>query len=404
MREEGIVGIEDVRQAVYRCHHCRACSLTDSDEIGWHRVCPTYEAYPFEHYAAGGRIAIARAWLEELIQKPEEVVESIFSCLGCGACKEICQAYTEIAFPLPDGIDTPRIMRLLRQELAARGLAPKIIKSLDQGVKKTNNAFGGNQAAKKALAEQFNLPARGSTLFFSGCYTVFGKLRQVLENSIRIFKETGTEPAYLADQEWCCGILQYVDGNMELCRELVLHNLNAIQSSGASTVVTTCAGCYHAIKHVYPKIAGIELPFKVSHTSEYLSQLLQENKLKFKKEVQTTVTYHDPCHLGRLCKVYEEPRTVISRIPGITLLEMERNREKAWCCGGGEGIVSAAYPQLASMIGDARIREAKATGATAIITTCPHCITMLNLASQRLNTGLMCMDLSEIVFDALGLA
>ena len=143
------MGLENFKGAIYRCHHCRACNLTDSDEIGWHRVCPTYEAYPFEHYAAGGRIAIARAWLEDFIERPEEIVESIYSCLGCGACKEICQAYTEVAFPIPDGIDTPRIMRALRCELMARGIVPQGIKDLDKGIVKSRNAFGGDLLEKK---------------------------------------------------------------------------------------------------------------------------------------------------------------------------------------------------------------------------------------------------------------
>ena len=397
------MSLENLRGAIYRCHHCRACSLTDSDEIGWHRVCPTYEAYPFEHYAAGGRIAIARAWLEGLVQKPEEIVEAIYSCLGCGACQEICPAYTEVAFPVPDGIETPKIMRAMRHELMVRGLAPKIIKTLDQGVTKTKNAFGGNQEAKRKFAEDFHIPSKGETLFFAGCYTFFGGLKKIIESMIKIFRSTKTEIAFLGEQEWCCGILQDVNGNTELCKELVIHNLEAIKNAGARRVITTCAGCYHALKSLYPRIVGEELPFQVLHTSQYLSQLLEEKKLPFSKEIKTTVTYHDPCHLGRLSKVYEEPRKVINQIPGITLIEMERTKEKAWCCGGGEGIVSLAYPQVAGEIGIERIREAQQTGATSLITTCPHCNTLLNLASNKSKLSITCMDLSELVAEAMGL-
>jgi len=393
----------DLQGAIYRCHHCRACSLTDSDEIGWHKVCPTYEAYPFEHYAAGGRVAIARAWLEGLVNKPEEIVEAVYTCLGCGACKEICQAYTEIAFPAPDGIDTPKIMRALRNELMGRGLAPKIINTLDQGVSKTKNAFGGNQAAKKKFAEDFKLPAAGSTLFFAGCYSFFGGMQKIVETIIKIFKSAKTEIAFLGDQEWCCGILQYVNGNTDVCIELIKHNVESIQKAGAKRVITTCAGCYHALKSVYPQILQDELPFEVLHTSQYFSQGIEEKNLTFTRELNVAVTYHDPCHLGRLCKVYEEPRKVIRSIPGVQLLEMARIREKAWCCGGGEGIVSLAYPQMASEIGKTRVLEAQGTGAHSIITTCPHCNTLLNMASKKQELSLNTVDLCELVAGAMGL-
>ena len=397
------MSLEDLKGVIYRCHHCRACNLTDSDEIGWHRVCPTYEAYPFEHYAAGGRIAIARAWLEGFIERPEGIVESIYSCLGCGACEEICQAYTEVAFPIPDGIDTPRIMRALRCELMTRGLAPQGIKDLDQSLVKSKNAFGGDLVEKERLAEKFRLPSRGETLFFAGCYPFFRDPKQKMERTIHIFKTLKTDISFLAKEEWCCGILQYVSGNMELCKNLVLHNLEVIKGSGAERIVTSCAGCYHALKSVYPAVVGKEVSFQVFHTSQYLSQLLEQKGLEFKREVKVRVTYHDPCHLGRLCKVYEEPRKVINQIPGVTFVEMERTKEKAWCCGGGEGIVSLVYPQLAADIGKERIQEAQRTGATSLITTCPHCNLQLNLASKRMKMPLTCMDLSELVAEAMGL-
>ena len=395
------MSIEGFKAAIYRCHHCRACSLTDSDEIGWHRVCPTYEAYPFEHYAAGGRIAIARAWLEGFIEDPEGIVEAVFTCLGCGACQEICQAFTEVPFPIPDGIDTPGIMRALREELVGRGLAPKIIQSLDQGVTKNGNAFGGTQAAKKKFADTFSLPAKGETLFFAGCYSFFGGLSQILESSMKIFTSIKERVAFLADKEQCCGILQYANGNTKLCTELVQHNLAAIKASGAKRVVTTCAGCYHAMDSVYPEIVGDELPFEVLHTSQYLASLIEEKKIDFTHELDITLTYHDPCHLGRLSKVFEEPRKVIMNLPGIRLLEMEQSREQAWCCGGGEGIVSLAFPKLAATIGQERIKQVQQTGATTIITTCPHCNTVLNRAAHNSDAKIVCRDLSDIVAEAM---
>jgi heterodisulfide reductase subunit D len=365
-------------------------------------VCPTYEAYPFEHYAAGGRIAIARAWFEEFIKNPEEIVEAVFSCLGCGACQEICQAYTEMPFPVPDGIDTPRVMRALRGELQMRGLAPHGIKDLDQSVKKKKNAFAGDMKKKKRLAEQFNLPSQGDTLFFAGCYPFFKDRIKRVEKTLAVLKDTKREIAFLAEEEWCCGILQHADGNEALAKEMALHNLKKITESGAEQVITPCSGCFNALSSLYQRFLNKELPFKVLHTSQYFHKLLVEKTLSFSRKLTGKVTYHDPCHLGRLCKIYEEPRQVLAQIPGLTLIEMERTREKAWCCGGGEGIVSLAYPQLAADIGKERIIEAERTGASVLITTCPHCISQLTIAIKRLKLPITCMDLSEIVSDAIG--
>lgn len=395
--------LNELKEAVYRCHHCRACNLTDSDEIGWHKVCPTYESYPFEHYAAGGRNAIVRAWFEGLIEQPEGIVEAIYTCLGCGSCREICQAYTEVPFPMPDGVDTPRIMRAMRSELAAGGYAPDAIKKLDLEVGKTKNAFGGDQAVKKEFSEEMGLPANGETLFFAGCSSLFKDQKHTAEATIKILAAAKTAPAFLGEQEWCCGILQYANGNMELCKELVTHNLEAIKESGAKQVVTNCAGCFHALSAIYPHMAGGELPFRVLHTTQYLSQLLNEKKITFKKEVKATVTYHDPCHLGRGSKVYDEPRDVLKHIPGLTLIEMEKSREQAWCCGGGEGIVSLTYPKLAADIAKERIRQARETGAEAIVTTCPHCHSVLGTAvkSAGSQAALGCKDLIDLAAEAL---
>jgi heterodisulfide reductase subunit D len=223
-----------------------------------------------------------------------------------------------------------------------------------------------------------------------------------LGNIISICKSSKTEVAFLADEEWCCGILQYLNGNLEQSKELANHNLEAIDQAGAKRVITTCAGCYRALTSTYPHITGKELPFQVLHISQYLAHLLAEKKLAFMKKVNTTATYHDPCHLGRLSKVYEDPRTVIKHIPGLTFKEMKRIKEQAWCCGAGEETVSLAYPKLAATIGNERIRQAEQTGATSIITTCPHCNTALNRASRRLGVSITCMDLSDLVAKAMG--
>jgi len=173
------------------------------------------------------------------------------------------------------------------------------------------------------------------------------------------------------------------------------------RESGATDLVTGCAHCYQYYKVLYPKL-GLDPGVKVWHITEYLAQLVEKGKLKPTKRVDMTVTYHDPCHLGRLSEpwiawqgvqrerhmrvydpprtlrrgthgVYEPPRDVLKSIPGLKLVEMERIREYAWCCGAGGG-VRETNPEFAQFTAAERMKEAETSGAEALVTACPHCV------------------------------
>lgn len=177
------------------------------------------------------------------------------------------------------------------------------------------------------------------------------------------------------------------------------------------TVVFSCAGCYRTIKVDYPKYSGKPLPFKPVHTVEYVADLMKQGKLKITKEFNKTVTWHDPCHLTRhiadnIEKTrleqsknwlvdtraiekekeawYELPRYVLTQIPGIKFVEMYRIKDNTWCCGAGGG-VKTQYPELALETAKERIKEAEATGAEAIVTSCPFCF--LNLRDGIKDSG-----------------
>ena len=136
--------------------------------------------------------------------------------------------------------------------------------------------------------------------------------------------------------------------------------------------------------------------FEVYHTVELIKQLLDEDKISINSEFQKTVTYHDPCHLGRHMDMYEIPREVYKKIPGIKLVEMQRNRENAWCCGAGGG-VKIGYPEWSVEVSKERLEEAKETGASIVSSICPFCRTNLSDANQKYKLGLDVIDLLEIL-------
>jgi len=391
--------LEKYRYNVYRCTRCGVCRAKYNETV--HYVCPVLEnTAGFDHYCGRGRIATAKGILEDRFTYSDALIDVVYCCLCCENCREQCGSVDlETGKPL---IDTGRIVRAMREEIVKLGKCPKVMSEISRVVSEEKNTFGMSLEKKKDLARKYNLPSAGESLFFSGCYSVFRNPKEA-DDTIKILKNTGEEIAYLGDEEWCCGVMQYWDGNTGVMRDMVFHNMEVIEKSGAKKIITPCAGCYDTIKDIYPEIIEDDLPFEVVHLSEYLSDLLDDGKLKFEKELNKTVTYHDPCHLGRHAGVYEQPRKVIKAIPGVELVEMERNRNAAFCCGSGIGSVRATHPELALDITHSRVDEALATGAHVVTSACPMCVEQLELSGKKRKLDLEFINLPELVANALGI-
>jgi Fe-S oxidoreductase len=168
---------------------------------------------------------------------------------------------------------------------------------------------------------------------------------------------------------------------------------------GAKTLVTGCASCYHVWSHIYPEVLGEALGFRLVHSSELLAELVTQGKL-VPHELNETVTYHDPCDLGRNSGVIQVPRDIINGIPGIKLVEMATYGEESTCCGGG-GNLQGADQGLADAIACKRIKEAAATGASIVVSACQQCEQMLEKAARTEKLPLQVMDISELLLMAM---
>ena len=231
------------------------------------------------------------------------------------------------------------------------------------------------------------------------------------------------------DDEWCCGHELFATGQLELARDMADHKIKAIESSGIKTVITSDAECYKTLKVDYPKIlekSTTDMPYTVVHITEYFDQLMKDGKFEFKKRIPMKVTYHDPCNLARLSDpwihwdphyelpniavgkvwrrgeggVYEQPRDILKAIPGIELVEMERSRDNAWCCGAGGGVV-AAFPDFTMWTAGERVEEAEATGAEVIVSACPNCRETFTRAIEARGTEIKVYDITEIMLKAI---
>jgi Fe-S oxidoreductase len=266
-------------------------------------------------------------------------------------------------------------------------------------------------------------------LYHVGCLTSYDKAMQKLaQATAKILQKAGVNFGIAGDAETCCGGRAYQMGYKEDFLNQAKKNMAMIKKAGIKTVVTSCADGYQAFKVLYDKY-NLKGDLEVLHITEYIDKLIKEGKLKPRKKVGMSVTYHDPCRLGRLGEpwvhwegkkipgdrfvfdppkqyrrgtkgIYEPPRDVIRSLPGVKLTEMTRIKEYAWCCGAGGG-VNESNPEFAAWTARERIEEAGSTGAEAIVTACPWCEKTLNEAIRESGSSLKVYDIVELVARAI---
>jgi len=372
---------------------CGDCGYAIRPAVNRFLTCPIKEAKgeeSFELYFPRGRMNVLKSILEGTLSLSQELAEYVYQCTECGNCTEVCHQTQNENIVLPTGqwIDHVKVWDALRRDLVEAGYAPldkheKLIQYMKDDAKR--NPYGENFEKKFEWARNLpNIVEEGDLMFFAGC-TMPLRQQETLRNMAKILDAAG-EKIILSKEEWCCGSVGMRIGDYDSIQELINHNVELFKNSGAKTIFTACAGCYRTLNKDYSEILGEELPFKVKHITEILIDLINNNKIQFKQDVNKDViiTYHDPCHLGRHMNLYEIPREVISKIPGTKLVEMKRNKNNAWCCGAGGGVKSQ-FPELAVEISKQRIMEAIESGAEVLITSCPFCIGNLKDAHEQMD-------------------
>ncbi len=359
--------LEEYQKELYHCFHCHLCNMSNWHRLDeWTPICPSYARFGFESFSASGRIEIARALIENEIDKPTpRLLQIIFSCTGCGACYEQCKDLT--------GFKAPHVE--LFEELKARlvdlGWGP-LPKQADfaRSIQKNHNPYREPHEKRTSWLKK-EIPRKAETIYFVGCTSAYRR-PEIAGATADVLTTAGVEFGIMHPDEWCCGSPLLRTGQRKIAKDLVKHNVGAIDASGAERVVFSCAGCYKTFKMDYPAILGRELRFDVLHTTEYFSKLVEEGNLKLKNKVSGDITYHDPCHLGRGVGLYDPPRKLLTNMVGSKFIEMKRKREDTWCCGAGGGVKSA-FSDFAVWAAAERLREAKATGASTLASSCPFC-------------------------------
>jgi Fe-S oxidoreductase/nitrate reductase gamma subunit len=335
-------------------------------------------------------------------------VEKIWHCTTCLACLEVCPVYVATADAIRDARTT-----VIEEGVAVSSLLTQSLKNLY----KYNNPW---EATKKKRAQwsgdlEIEDISSGDTAtglcYFVGCTTAMDLRAQDLARSFaRILMHAHIPFGTLGNKEPCCGDIARRSGEDGLFEKQMGDCTELFDRSGIREIVTSSPHCFHTFRNDYPPFQALLPPeqrvaFQVRHYSQLLRDLVKSGALVFDKPLPVTVTFHDPCYLGRHNRIFDDPREVIAAIPGVRLVEMEHNRADSLCCGGGGGRMWQDELDSDVKMSDIRIREAAATGAEILVTACPLCLIMLEDARKTtgLEHSLQVLDLNELVALALGL-
>ena len=332
----------------------------------------------------------------------------LWSCTTCGACVEQCPVDIEHVDAI---IDMRRYQNLIASAF------PSEFGTLYKNLEKNSNPWGLAPRMRMDWAKglPFDVPVVGSDvedcssvdyLFWVGCAGAFeDRAKRTSRAVAELLHTAGVTYAVLGDGEACTGDSARRSGNEMLFQMLAMQNVEMLNEVGATKIVVTCAHCYNALKNEYPQVGG---NYEVVHHTQLLNKLVREKRLvpvsrpgesAGSKDASTagSVTYHDPCYLGRHNGVYTPPRELLGALPGVTMTEMPRHGEKSFCCGAG-GARMWVEEKLGTRINLNRTSEAVATGAARIAVGCPFCKVMLSDGVNKfVETGELTEGAVEVV-------
>ncbi len=326
--------------------------------------------------------------------------ETLWACRSCGACQEIC----------PVGIEHPSLIVRMRRHLVEQGNMDPLLRNTINAIGDTGNSFGETSRKRPQWTKALEFKVKdirdepAETLWFVGDYASFDPRNQKVSQTVaRLLKAAGEDFALLHEGEKTAGNDVRRVGEEGLFEELARHNIE--QMTGAKPfkrIITTDPHSYNTIRNEYPTFGEVAT---ITHYSTLLAELLRSDRLKVKNRLNKRVTFHDPCHLGRMNGGYEAPREVLQLI-GCELVEMPRNRDNSFCCGAGGGRIWIPDTPGTEKPSENRVHEAARLGGIDVfVTCCPKDLVMFEDARK---TGghekdFVVQDLAELVAEAIEL-
>jgi Fe-S oxidoreductase/coenzyme F420-reducing hydrogenase delta subunit len=353
-----IKGIIDELIEFTGAHDCVECGKCTS-------VCPVTAIKP--DFAPRLIVVKALAGAQEELAKERDV----WTCMTCEMCNNVC----------PYKVDFSGFIRGMRGIATGLGQSPQCSQG---GLMQTAMRVMANSASPQNrlgwLTGELKIADKGGVFYFTGCLphmnAIFNdrgdlKLLDIARSAVKIMNAAGVVPV-VSKEEKCCGHDLNWAGDEENLKKLMKSNVDLIKKSGAKTVVFTCPEGLRTFDIDYQDFLG-DLDFEMLHISEFIAK----NDIPLKEGPEQVVTYHDPCRLGRHLGIYDPPREALKKIPNLKLVEMPRSRDKAACCGVSAWVTCDSAAKKMQI---ERMMEAKKTGASKLITTCPKCWIHLDCA------------------------
>ena len=318
--------------------------------------------------------------------------EELWDCTTCSTCYSRC----------PKQVNPMEAIIAMRSAIVEKGRVHPNVKTALESTFRHGNPLTMPREDRGKWVENLEVKRMSDGaeyLYFVGCSPSYDpRVQHVARAIVRLFQQGGVDFGILAEEESCCGSEVRRLGEAGLFEMIAEENQELFKGVGAGKLFTTSPHCFNTFKNDYPS-NGLQ----VQHYTQVLAGLMEQRALEFRNKVEKTVTYHDPCYLGKHNNVFDEPRAVLRGIPGVKLVEMDRSRQKSLCCEGGGGRMWLEGTNPGTRLAQWRVQEALDTGAEILATACPFCLLTLDEAVKHLNAQdrLRVMDIAEIAAQAL---
>ena len=334
--------------------------------------------------------------------------EEIWACTTCMACVEACPVYID---PLS------KILELRRNQVMIQDSYPETFADIFSGTKKRGNPWNQHPSSRldwakglsiRTMAEVTKAGDAVEYLLWVGCSAAFDPRNQRIARSlVAILNQAGVSFAVLGEEESCTGDPARRTGHEYLYQIQAQTNVETLQQYKFDRILTLCPHCFNCLGREYSDFGG---SYSVVHHTQLIHDLLERGKVSLSARLSGVVTYHDSCYLGRYNGVFDAPREVLKKIPGLEIVEMKRSRESGMCCGAGGGLMWIEE-ELGKRVNELRVDQVKEAigsvpgdGKPAIVASaCPFCMTMMEDGLSSRKAGIQDKDIAELVAEAMGL-
>jgi Fe-S oxidoreductase len=321
--------------------------------------------------------------------------ENIWRCVGCKACVDRC----------PRGVEVPFVMRAIRRVImeVGAGVVPHSLRLSEKNISGVGNPLGEPPEKRMDWAKDLGVKTftKGTEmLYFPCCYQAYDPpTRKTAVATVNILKKAGVDFGIPDNNVVCCGESIRKAGAESLFRRLAQTNISNFKEAGVKKILVTSPHCYHTFKDEYPELGG---KFEIIQLSQYLAELINEGKLKFTKEINQKITYHDSCCLGRYQGIYDEHRQILNSLPGVEFVEMRDNHEYSLCCGGCAGRLWMETKK-GERLAELRLEQMFEVEASTLAISCPYCMANFNdgVLSMGKAETIEVKDISELVWEAI---